>query len=107
MQGVKQPRVKDFGGGLTNIKGFGTVRWRLKDDNGKICSIKITEAAYVPEAPYCILSPPHWSQQAMDDRHRPNGTWCATLANCTVLQWDQRRHTKTVPYDPRTNVPKM
>jgi hypothetical protein len=35
-KGVKQPRVEDFGGGLTNIKGFGTVRWRLEDDDGKI-----------------------------------------------------------------------
>eukprot|EP00957_Ditylum_brightwellii_P000799 63125-Ditylum_brightwellii.AAC.1 len=102
-KGVKQPRVKNFGGDFTNIKGFGTVQWRLEDDDGKICFIKIKGAVYVPEASYCILAPQHWSQQTMDNRPRPNGTWCTTLADCAVLQWDQRRHTKTVPYDPRTN----
>eukprot|EP00957_Ditylum_brightwellii_P151202 11513318-Ditylum_brightwellii.AAC.1 len=44
--GVKQPRVEDFEGGLTNIKGFGTVQWRLEDDDEKICAIKIKGAAY-------------------------------------------------------------
>jgi hypothetical protein len=103
----KEPSVMDFGGGTSAIKGQATIRWQLEDDAGQIDAVDISGAAYVPSAPYCILSPQHWAQQSKDDYPRKRGTWCATYGDCCVLQWRQRSHTKTIQHDPRSNVPKF
>ena len=32
-----------------------------------------------------------------DDKPSPRGTWCATYSDAIVLQWNQRKHTRTIP----------
>jgi len=50
----------------------GTWKFDLEDDNGIKQTIKIPNTLYCKEAPYCLLSPQHWSQQSQNT----NGTYC-------------------------------
>ena len=94
-------------GGNIQIKGIGTLRWRIQDDEGKHHGIYIKNALYIPDLPISLLSPQHWSQQANDNAPQKNGTWCATYDTHCVLHWDQQRYTKTVQHDKQTNTPRM
>jgi hypothetical protein len=44
------------------------------------------------------------AQVYRDHYPKPHGTWCATYDNSVVLQWDQRKFTRTVPLDRKRNV---
>ena len=68
-------------GGTLTVRGTGTIRWQVLDDNGQTHSFLIKEALYVPDMPHCLLSPQHWAQQSNDDFPRKHGTWCATYAD--------------------------
>ena len=94
-------------GGNLKVKGVGTVRWKIEDDDGKEHELIIKGCLYVPDMSSCLLSPQHWSQQAQDNFPTNRGTWCATFADSCVMQWDQRKYTKTILYDKNTNTPKM
>ena len=59
---------------------------------------------YIPEAPFCFLSPQHWSQQAQDNSPNKHGTWCATYDDECVLLWNQQQHKRSAPWDPATNT---
>ncbi len=82
--------VNGIGDGLA-IKGKGTFMFSLKDDNGKIHTIKIPNSLYLPGLRQCLLSPQHWAQEAGDER------------KC-VLNWHGGGK-KTVLFDPTTNTP--
>ena len=99
-------RVKGVGGFLKVI-GKGTVRWKIEDDEGKYHDIIIKDALYIPGLSFCLLCPQQWSKQAKDDFPRKHGTWCATDDDECVLQWEQRKYTRTIKYDPITNTPKI
>ena len=99
-------KVKGAGGNL-QVKGIGTLKWRIQDDQGNTHEIYIKNALYIPDLPISLLSPQHWSQQAKDNNPKKDGTWCATYATHCVLHWDQQRYTKTVQHDKRTNTPRM
>ena len=103
---AKNNKVRGAGGNL-QIKGIGTLRWRIQDDEGKHHEIYIKNALYITDLPISLLSPRHWSQQANDNASQKNGTWCATYDTHCVIHWDQQRYTKTVQHDQRTNTPRM
>ena len=103
---AKNNKVRGTGGNL-QIKGIGTLKWRIQDDMGKHHEIYINNALYIPYLQISLLSPQYWSQQAKDNAPQKNGTWCATYDNHCVLHWDQQRYTKTVQHDKRTNTPRM
>ena len=103
---AKNNKVRGAGGNI-QIKGIGTLRWRIQDDEGKHHEIYIKNALYIPDLPISLLSPQHWSQQANDNAPQKNGTWCATYDTHCVIHWDQQRYTKTVQHDKRTNTPRM
>ena len=42
----------------------GTWKFEIEYDNGITRTIKIPNTLYCKEAPYCLLSPQHWSQQS-------------------------------------------
>jgi hypothetical protein len=42
-----------------DIKGMGTFKFKIKDDNGMTHEIKIPNSLYVPELKRCLLSPQH------------------------------------------------
>jgi hypothetical protein len=48
------------------IKGKGTIRWKIEDDNGMVHTIKLKNALYVLAFKTCLLSTQHWSQSMND-----------------------------------------
>ncbi len=97
----------------TKIEGFssdsdatlmGTVKWNIEDDEGRIHEIILPNTYYSQHAKKRLLSPQHWAQQAGDDYHLKNGTWCATYANTIKLFWNQQRYTRTIPLSVRSNI---
>ncbi len=57
-----------------DIKGMGTFKFKIKDNNSMTHEIKIPNSLYVPELKRCLLSPQHWVQEAKDNYPRPKGT---------------------------------
>ena len=96
---LRTRRVKGVQGYVSGPIYQGTLRWHILDDTGQSHSIVLPESYYVPNSNIRLLSPQHWAQTANDNTPHPNGTWCATYASNVVLQWGQRRYTKTIPID--------
>ncbi len=90
-----------------DIKGMGTFKFRIKDDNGMTHKIKIPNSLYVPELRRCLLSPQHWVQEAKDNNPRPKGTRMDQDNEYYYLNWGQAKYRKLVPYNPSTNIPIM
>ena len=82
----------------------GTIKWYLEDDAGLVHVLIIRGAYLIPDAATRILSPQHLAQQAKDHYPKEEGTGSLTTSKAITLFWSQRRFTKTVPLDPRTNV---
>ena len=82
----------------------GTIKWYIEDDHGLVHVMIITGAYLIPEAATRILSPQHLAQQANDHYPIAEGTGALTTSKNITLFWSQRRFTKTVPLDSRTNV---
>jgi len=90
--------VNGIGEGLA-IKGKGTFKFSLKDDNGKIHTIRIPNSLYLSGLKQCLLSPQHWAQEAGDGQ-----TWMGNFEQECVLNWHGGGK-KTVLFDPSTNTP--
>ena len=93
--------------GDLKVKGEGTLVWNIDNEQGSCHKIKIKNCVYVLGLPSCLASPQHCADQADDNYPRPDGTWCITYAKNCVLQWDQRKYTRTIPMDGNTNSPKL
>ena len=106
IQPLPNKRVQGVGG-LLQVKGRGTIRWRIEDDGGRIHNVLIHGALYIPDLPICLLCPQHWSQQTNDNFPQKNGTWCGTYASECVLHWDQQQFKRTVAWDPSTNTDRL
>jgi hypothetical protein len=76
------------------IKGKGTFKFTIGDDNGRRHNICISKSLYIPGMKKCLLSPQDWAQTAADKK-----TWI--IKNC-ILFWDGGQ--KTVPFSTTTNV---
>ncbi len=83
--------VDGIQGGL-DIKGTGTFKFYIKDEEGGVHLIKIPNSKYVPDLKVCLLSPHHWAQEAMDHYPVPKGTKMDTEDEALMLIWNQRRH---------------
>jgi Reverse transcriptase (RNA-dependent DNA polymerase)/GAG-pre-integrase domain len=99
-------RVQGIGGTVTATL-CGTVRWDIEDDDGISHQQIIPGTYYNPDSKYKLYSPQHVAQVANDNHPRPHGTWCATYNDSVVLQWNQRKYTRTVLLDKKTNVALM
>ena len=82
----------------------GAVRWFIEDDKGMTHVFTINGAYLVPTASTRILSSQHLAQQAQDHYPRGEGMGSTTLSKNIMLFWNQRKHTKIVPLDPKLNV---
>ncbi len=60
-------------GGL-DIKGKGTFKFHIEDDEGGVHLIKIPNSRFVPDLKVCLLLPHHWAQEAKDHYPLPKGT---------------------------------
>ncbi len=96
--------VEEIKGGL-DIKGSGTFKFHIKDNEGGVHLIKIPNSTYVPDLRVCLLSPHHWAQEAKDHYLVPKGTKTDTDNEALMLMWNQCRHRWTIPYHPLTNTP--
>jgi hypothetical protein len=79
------------------IKGKGTFKFTILDDNGRWHNIRIPKSLYVPGKKKCLLSPQHWVQTAVDKK-----TWMGNFDDCCILFWDGGQ--KTAPFSTATNV---
>jgi hypothetical protein len=83
------------------IKGKGTFKFDITDDDGKRHTLKIKNSLFVPKMRRCLLSPQHWAQEAKDGE-----TWMEFKRefpyDC-VLNWKGGK--KTIPNQPSTNGP--
>ena len=83
------------------IKGEGTFKFDITNDDGQRHTIRIKNSLYVPKMRRCVLSPQHWAQEAKDGE-----TWMEFKIefpyDC-ILNW--RGGKKTIPNQPSTNVP--
>ena len=109
------PNLRDFVGPVVEtsiaIRGYhgksrrtvkkGTIKWLFEDDDGRSHCHMIKDSLFDPDAPSRILSPQHWARSKNDKR----GTGEETLQDSTVLFWNQRQFRRTIPLDPRANVP--
>jgi hypothetical protein len=62
------------------IKGKGTFKFTIGDDNGRRHIIRIPKYLYVPEMKKCLLSPQHLAQTAADKK-----TWMGIFDDCCIL----------------------
>jgi hypothetical protein len=81
------------------IKGTGTFKFVLTDNDGKAHIIRIKNSLYLPGLKCCLLSLHHRAQEAGD-----NKTWMGNFAHCCILHWGED-FMKTVPFNPSTNAP--
>jgi hypothetical protein len=80
------------------IKGRGTFKFTIGDDNGRRHNIHIPKSLYIPGMKKCLLSPQHWVQTAADKK-----TWMGIFDDCCILLWN--RDQKTIPFSTTTYVP--
>jgi hypothetical protein len=72
---------------------------------GGIHEILLPGSYYSPDVPFRLMSPQHWSQIAQDNSPKPRGTRVVTYEDAIVLQWEQRKFTRTIQLNKNgTNV---
>jgi hypothetical protein len=96
VEGIKQ--------GL-EIKGVGTFKFKIEDDDGKTHEIKIPNTLYLPELRRCLMLPQHWAQEVGDNHPLPIGTHMESDKENCLLFWRQGKHKKTIAYNTKSNVP--
>jgi hypothetical protein len=87
------------------IKGTGTFKFQIEDDDRGVHLIKIPNSKYVPDLKVCLLLPHHWVQEAKDHYPLPKGTKMEEDDEALTLIWKQCKHRQTIPYHPLTNTP--
>jgi hypothetical protein len=95
--------VKGFGGSYTPVTHRVTIKWTIEDDSGMRHTITLPNSYYAPHGER-LLAPQHWAQVAKDNYPSVNGTCCLTTDKSVILYWSQRRYTRTVPLDPKSNI---
>ena len=93
-------RLKGIDGSLP-IKGVGTVKWNILDDEGNVHSFKIQHTLYVPKLPKRLFSPQHWA--SCFPRSDIKLQYSAQiLSNTTILRWDN--FIRTIPHHPTLKI---
>jgi hypothetical protein len=80
-------QVDGIGNGL-DIQGEETFKFSIKDDLGRLYTIKIPNSLYLPKLWQCLLSPQHWVQEVEDGQ-----TWMVNFAHKCVLNWKDENKT--------------
>jgi hypothetical protein len=97
-------QVDGIGSGIA-IKGVGTFKFRLEDDDGQVHTIQVPNSLYLPSLKRVLLAPHHWAQEAHDTIPNPRGTWMATYGDCIALYWNQGKAKRTIQLNKNTNTP--
>jgi len=93
-----QSEVKIRGyNGSTNSTMVGTVKWKIKDDNGKVHSFILPNTYYSSSVETRLLSPQHWAQV----RNKGRDTYCLTYHDAVIMRWNKDKYQITAPLDNR------
>ena len=88
-------------GGKIQVKGYGSIKIRVTDNNSHECDLIINNVLYVPGSRTNLLSPQLWSESCK----YKFGTGEMTVGQLTILFWDNHRHTKMLPHHPELKLP--
>jgi hypothetical protein len=89
-------RVKGYNGS-TNSTMVGTVKWKIKDDKGKIHSFILPNTYYSPSVETRLLSPQNWAQT----RKKGRDSYCITYHDAIIMRWNKDEYQITAPLDNR------
>ena len=68
--------------GSTNSTRVGTVKWKIKDDNGKVHNFILPNTFYSSSVETRLLSPQHWAQV----RDKGRDTYCITYHDAVIMR---------------------
>jgi hypothetical protein len=77
--------------GSTNSTIVGAVKWKIKDDNGKVRNFVLPNTYYSSSVETRLLSPQHWAQTRKKGR----------VSYCIIMKWDKDKYQITAPLDNR------
>jgi hypothetical protein len=83
--------------GSTNSTMVGTVKWKIKDDNGKIHSFILPNTYYSSSVETRQLSPQHWAQV----RNKGRDTYCVTYHDAIIMRWNKDKYQVTASLNNR------
>jgi hypothetical protein len=83
--------------GSTNSTRVATVKWKIKDDNGKVHNFILPNTYYSPSVETRLLSPQHWAQV----RNKGRDTYCVTYHDAIIMRWNKDKYQITAPLDNR------
>jgi hypothetical protein len=89
-------RVRGYNGS-TNSKMVGTVKWKIKDDKGKIHNFILPNPYYSSSVETRLLSPQHWTQT----RKKGRDSYCITYHDAIIMRWNKDKYQITAPMDNR------
>jgi len=89
-------RVRGYNGS-TNSTMVGTVKWKIKDDKGKVHSFILSNTYYSPSVETRLLSPQHWAQT----RRKGRDLYCITYHDAIIMRSNKDKYQITAPLDNR------
>jgi transposase InsO family protein len=89
-------RIRGYNG-TTNSTMVGTVKWKIKDDKGKIHNFILPNTYYSSSVETRLLSPQHWAQT----RKRGRDSYCITYHDAIIMRWNKDKYQITAPLDNR------
>ena len=92
----ERQECKGIAAGL-KIKGRGTLKFRIDDDNGITHTINVPNYVHIPDLPMVLVSPQHWSNQTSD------GIVSTSGAKSTIPTF--RGYRKPIQYAAHSNTP--
>ena len=102
MRPTDQHYVATIGGTQNSARGMGTVRWRWKDDDGRVHEYDIKDVLFFPNSPVNILSVTEFATQLEDDE----GTGIDTKRTTSRFYWDRDRYTRTIHHS-KSRLPEL
>jgi len=87
-------RIRGYNGN-TNSTKVETVKWKIKDDNGKIHNFILPNTYYSSSVETRLLSPPHWAQT----RKKGRDSYCITYHDAIIMRWNKDKYKITAPLD--------
>ena len=89
--------------GTIQASGIGSIKFRIRDDDGKSHDLIIHDVIYVPECPINLISPQLLSSGPKKDKLQDAGL--LTFQDTTIFFWDTMTYTKTIHHQAEVGIP--
>ena len=99
---MRNCKINGIADGL-EVKGMGTVQYKLKDTKGKIFILRIENALYVPRCPARLICP----QQVAAQAETVNGITSGLKIEGGHATLTHNGHTVIIPHDESNNLPML